>query len=84
MRAVGRDRPSHATWYQPLERQEDIDLAVHWVLGRPDIFVNTVGDLSLLPRILDAASRFTRRPSDEEMASMHNATRMASPFGLPT
>jgi len=75
---------SHTTWYQPLERQEDIDRAVHWVLGRPGIFLSTAGDLTLLPRILDAASRFTRRPSDEEMASMHDATRMSSLFGLPT
>lgn len=75
---------SHATWYQPLERQEDIDRAVHWVLGRPGIFLNTAGDLAFLPRILDAASRFTHRPSDEEMASMHDTTRMSSLFGLPT
>ena len=27
------------TWYQPLEDQSDIDKAVHWVLGRPDIFL---------------------------------------------
>ena len=75
---------SHATWYQPLERQEDIDRAVHWVLGRPGIFLNTAGDLGLLPGVLDAASRFTRRPSDEEMATMLEATRMSSLFGLPT
>src|SRR5213079_2150231 len=24
-----------ATWYEPLREQEDIDPAVHWVLGRP-------------------------------------------------
>ena len=75
---------SHATWYQPLERPEDIDRAVHWVLGRPGIFLNTAGDLGLLPGVLDAASRFTRRPSDEEMAAMLDATRMSSLFGLPT
>jgi len=75
---------SHATWYQPLERQEDIDRAVHWVVGRPGIFLNTAGDLGLLPKVLDAASRFTRRPSDEEMTALHDATRMSSLFGLPT
>jgi aryl-alcohol dehydrogenase-like predicted oxidoreductase len=75
---------SHTTWYQPLERQEDIDQAVHWVLGRPGIFLNTAGDLALLPRVLDAASRFARRPSDEEMATMLHTTRMSSLFGLPT
>ena len=75
---------THATWYQPLERQEDIDRAVHWVLGRPGIFLNTAGDLGLLPKVLDAASRFTRRPSDEEMTALHDGTRMSSLFGLPT
>jgi hypothetical protein len=34
--------------------------------------------------VLDAASRFTRRPSDEEMATMLDATRTSSLFGLPT
>jgi len=75
---------THATWYQPLERQEDIDRAVHWVLGRPGIFLNTAGDLGLLPKVLDAASRFTRRPSDEEITALHDGTRMSSLFGLPT
>lgn len=75
---------SHTTWYQPLQQQEDIDRAVHWVLGRPGIFLNTAGDLTLLPRVLDAASRFVRRPSDEEMATMQEGARMSSLFGLPT
>ena len=58
--------------------------AVHWILGLPDIFINTAGDLALLPRVLDAASRFARRPPDEEMEAMLGATRMTSLFGLPT
>jgi hypothetical protein len=75
---------THTTWYQPLEAQEDIDRAVHWALDLPDVFLNTVGDLSLLPRVLDAASRFTRRPPDEEMGTMLASTRMTSLFGLST
>ena len=82
--AWGAADRTHATWYQPLERQEDIDRAVHWVLGRPGIFLNTAGDLTLLPRVLEAASRFQRRPSDEEMTALHDAARMSSLFGLPT
>src|SRR5262245_65288289 len=39
---------THTTWYQPLEDQGDIDRAVHYVLGVPGIFLNTVGDLRLL------------------------------------
>ncbi|MCO6445426.1 MAG: aldo/keto reductase [Anaerolineae bacterium] len=59
--------PTHAVWYEPLTQQDAIDKAVHWVLGQPDVFLNTVGDVTLLPKVLDAASRFERRPSDAEM-----------------
>src|ERR671930_1911980 len=58
---------THTTWYQPLEAQADIDRAVHWVLGIRDIFINTAGDLALLPRMLDAASRYERPTPDEAM-----------------
>jgi aryl-alcohol dehydrogenase-like predicted oxidoreductase len=59
-----------STWYEPLREQADIDLAVHWVLGRPEAFLLTTGDVELLPRLLDAAERFERRPTDEEMAAL--------------
>jgi aryl-alcohol dehydrogenase-like predicted oxidoreductase len=62
----GREQTT-ATWYEPLQEQDDIDLAVHWVLGRPGVFLNTVGDVALLPKVLDAASRYALRPSDETM-----------------
>src|SRR5436309_12791139 len=75
---------THTTWYQPLEEQADIDRAVHWALGLPGVFLNTAGDLALLPTVLDAASRFERRPSDDEMAAMLDSTRMTSLFGLAT
>jgi len=66
---MGRDH-TRTTWYEPLEDQSQIDLAVWWVLGHPAVFLNTVGDVDLLPRVLDAASRFERRPSDEEMSRL--------------
>src|SRR3954469_1082981 len=59
-----------ATWYEPFREQADIDLAVHWVLGRPDAFLLTTGDVGILPLLLDAAERFDRRPSDSEMADL--------------
>src|SRR5919199_2851431 len=59
-----------ATWYEPLREQADIDLAVHWVLGRPEAFLLTTGDLEILPRLLDPAERFERRPSDDDMAAL--------------
>ena len=72
------------TWYQPLEEQADIDKAVHWVLGQPGIFLNTVGDVTLLPKVLDAAARFQRRPAAEEMDEMAKKNAVSSPFGLGT
>jgi aryl-alcohol dehydrogenase-like predicted oxidoreductase len=61
---------TRATWYEPLEAQADIDRAVHWVLSRPGIFLNTVGDIDVLPRVLEAASRFQAAPSDADMQAM--------------
>jgi aryl-alcohol dehydrogenase-like predicted oxidoreductase len=65
----GRDATA-ATWYEPLREQADIDLAVHWVLGRPEAFLLTTGDVEILPRLLEAAERFEGRPSDGEMAEL--------------
>jgi len=71
---LGRER-SRTTWYQPLEAQPDIDLAVWWVLGRPGVFLNTAGDIDLLPRVLDAAERFEQRPSDADMGALLERSR---------
>jgi aryl-alcohol dehydrogenase-like predicted oxidoreductase len=71
---------THNTWYEPLTEQRDIDLAVHWVLGQPGIFLNTVGDIHLLPKVLDAASRFETRPTDEEMDALMTRSGMQPLF----
>jgi len=71
---LGREH-THTTWYQPLESQADIDLAVWWVLGRPGVFLNTAGDIDLLPRVLDAAERFEKRPGDAEMTALMERSR---------
>jgi aryl-alcohol dehydrogenase-like predicted oxidoreductase len=62
----GREHTA-ATWYEPLTEQADIDLAAHWVLGHPQAFLITTGDMTVLPKLLDAAERYTARPSGEEM-----------------
>ena len=67
-----QDRPKtyNTYFYEPLDTQEAIDKAVHWVLGYPDTFLITAGDMQLVPKILDAASRFEARPSAAEMAAV--------------
>lgn len=59
-----------ATWYEPLTDQAAIDANVHWCLGRPGVFVNTVGDIHLLPKVLDAAGRFQNAPSEDAMQAI--------------
>jgi aryl-alcohol dehydrogenase-like predicted oxidoreductase len=60
---------THATWYKPLTEQADIDKAVHWVLSRTGVFLNTAGDIHVLPQVLNAASRSGSQatPDDEQM-----------------
>jgi aryl-alcohol dehydrogenase-like predicted oxidoreductase len=59
---------TRTTWYRPLEDQDDIDAAVWWVLARPGLFLNTVGDIALLPKVLDAASRFDESTTQADLA----------------
>lgn len=77
----GEKEHTTSTWYEPLHDQGDIDTAVHWVLGQPGVFLNTAGDVGLLPRVLEAAERFSgRRPSDAEMQALVERQSMAPLF----
>ena len=71
---------THNTWYHPLEDQADIDLAVHWVLGEPMTFLNSAGDIHILPRVLDAAQRYQSRPADAEMEALASRAGMQPLF----
>ncbi len=72
---------THATWYKPLENQSSIDRAVAFVLSRPELFLNTTGDIHILPMLLDAADRFTgQAPTPEAMQEIVAAEQMAPLF----
>jgi aryl-alcohol dehydrogenase-like predicted oxidoreductase len=71
---------NRTTWYRPLEEQADIDLAVHWIFGNPQVFLNTAGDIHILPRILDAAQRFEARPSEGQMQALTERLNMEPLF----
>ena len=72
-------RPA-ATWYEPLTDTEDLETAVHWVLGNQSVFLNTAGDIHVLPKILAAATSFRERPSEAEMAKLVRDAHMAPLF----
>jgi hypothetical protein len=76
---MGRERTT-STWYEPLADQSDIELALHWALGEPGTFVISSGDVNLLPRILDAAERFTSRPADAALQALVERRQMEPLF----
>ncbi len=69
------------TWYEPLENEQDIHAAVHWVLARPGIFLNSVGDVNLLPSVLRAADDLASPPGDDFMAGLSERVGLSSIFG---
>jgi len=81
--AAGADQ-NRSTWYQPLEHEADILQAVQWVLARPGVFVNSVGDLDLLPAVLRAADTAEAEPvpDDATMAALSERMGLSSIFGL--
>ena len=62
-----RPKTYNTYFYEPLETQDAIDKSVQWALGFTDSFLITAGDMQLLPKMLDAANRFEKRPTDAEM-----------------
>jgi aryl-alcohol dehydrogenase-like predicted oxidoreductase len=73
---------SRTTWYQPLEDPGDIAQAVRWVLARPGIFLNSVGDVDLLPHVLEAAATAGPTPSDDDMRHLEQRAGLVSIFGI--
>ncbi len=55
------------SWYQPIEEPDALARAVRWVLGNPQVFLNTSSDARLMRAALDAAVAGGARPTDAEM-----------------
>lgn len=84
VRAPWGDRPQAGpTWYEPLTEQPEIDLAVHWVLSHAGVFLNTVGDVKLIPKVLDAAERFREAPPELALREQLERQRMQHLFTAP-
>jgi aryl-alcohol dehydrogenase-like predicted oxidoreductase len=75
----GRPQTAH-TWYEPLTDPGEIELAVQWVLGRDGVFLNSVGDVELLPHVLAAAERFEQRPGDDALQALVERRSLAPLF----
>jgi aryl-alcohol dehydrogenase-like predicted oxidoreductase len=67
------DRPhTHTTWYEPLTDQGEIDRAVAWALNQPVATICSAGDLTVFPKILDAAERYREIPP-AALQNLHSA-----------
>ncbi|MAE00045.1 MAG: aldo/keto reductase [SAR324 cluster bacterium] len=73
---------SYKTWYEPLKIEEDISQAIGWILSQQGLFLNSAGDVKLLPAFLRAASQNQQTPEDAEMEQLSQKMDLASIFGL--
>ena len=77
------DDSRRLAWYEPLRDEGAIDRAVRHVLAEPDLFLNTTSDATVLPLVLDAASRLdghVARPTDAELEADAEALDMQPIF----
>jgi aryl-alcohol dehydrogenase-like predicted oxidoreductase len=63
------DQQRRFSWYEPLRDPDALHRAVHFVLGRPDLFLNSSSDATVLRQILDAAKEVSAVPSPAELSS---------------
>ena len=63
------DPRPHYSWYEPLPVGAELERAVRWVLARPQLFLNTSSDATLLRAILAAAGAAGPAPTDDEVAA---------------
>jgi aryl-alcohol dehydrogenase-like predicted oxidoreductase len=69
----------YTTWYEPFDRQEYIDAGVSWVLSHEEVTgLAMVGDVTLVPMMLEAERRRMSREEAEEVLS--GAPDYSSPF----
>ncbi|HYA34727.1 MAG TPA: aldo/keto reductase [Candidatus Binataceae bacterium] len=61
------DGQPRRSWYEPIRDRDAIRRAAHFVLSRPELFLNTSSDATLLRDVLEAATEELREPSPAEM-----------------
>ena len=75
------DRPKrYDTWYEPFTDQAVIDQAVAFVLSQPVTTLCSVGDVTILPRVLSAAARFQPMNAAAQRRLLAAAQQYHSPF----
>jgi aryl-alcohol dehydrogenase-like predicted oxidoreductase len=66
------DESKKFSWYEPIRDADALRRSVEWVLGRPNVFLNTTSDGTVLGEVLAAAADYQAQPtlpSDAEMSA---------------
>jgi aryl-alcohol dehydrogenase-like predicted oxidoreductase len=61
------DNERKFSWYEPLRERDALRRAVHFVLSRPGLFLNSSSDATILREILEAAAQPPIAPAREDM-----------------
>lgn len=85
IKAIAKDswgeRPrTYTTWYEPLDDQPTIDRAVAFALSQPVATLCSVGDVTLLPKFLEAAERARPLDAAAQQALLASAGQYHTPF----
>jgi hypothetical protein len=75
------ERPhTHTTWYEPFADQESIDRAVAFALSEPVTTLCSAGDVTVLPKFLEAAERFRPLDTQAQEQLLSTASQYHTPF----
>jgi len=72
----------YRTWYEPFVKQEDVDLALWYVLSQEGVTTYSMAcDLRLWPKMVSAAERYRRLSEEEQRRAIERFRQMgASPL----
>lgn len=76
----GTKEKVYTTWYDALGEEKAIQTAVQYVLSQKQLFLNSTGDLSLLPYVLKAADMDIQEPDEQAMLALVKKEGMAPLF----
>jgi aryl-alcohol dehydrogenase-like predicted oxidoreductase len=74
-----KEEHTYRSWYEPLDQQREIDLALWFALSSPITTAVLPSELKLWPKVLDAAERF-RNPTQLEMLELMEKARPLKPL----
>lgn len=76
----GTRPPTHTTWYEPFIDAGEIQAAVNFALSQDVTGLCTAGDLTVLPRFIEACAHFTPMKSVEQEAFIARAAELEPVF----